>query len=193
MREWLKWGLQLECAPGFVCKLCSLHRCMSLFILSMWPSAPPQPHVPGALHDVPDGTTARRLLAPAHLLQEFPAGWRWWRYHVGDEWLFQQRLLHPLQEDQASCCYSWNFSSQEEAARRYCTHRQQKNWLWVKWSVVQLMQAASKLSFLLWPINTSQFKLLNTCQRTENRSQWEPHKLQCSTALMLQKQGWSPD
>lgn len=38
--------------------------------------ASPQPHVPGALHDVPDGTAARGLLAPAHLLQEFPAGWR---------------------------------------------------------------------------------------------------------------------
>lgn len=87
----------------------------------MWPPASPQPHVPGALHDVPDGTAARGLLAPPHLLQEFPAGWRRWRHHVGDEWLLQQRLLRPLQEDQASCCYSWNFSSQEEAARRYCT------------------------------------------------------------------------
>ncbi len=96
-----------------------MHDCVSFFlILSMRPPASPQPHVLGALHDVPDGTAARGLLAPPHLLQEFSAGWWWWRYHVGDEWLLQQRLLCSLQEDQAPCCYSWNFSSQEEAARR---------------------------------------------------------------------------
>lgn len=66
MHEWLMWGLQLECAPAFVCKVL-FPVCMGL-LMSMLPSASPQPHVPRALHDVPDGTAAWGLLAPPHLL-----------------------------------------------------------------------------------------------------------------------------
>lgn len=88
----------------------------------MWLPSSHQPHVPGALHDVPDGTATRGLLASTDLLQKLVAGWWWWRHHVCDERLLQPRLLRSLQEGQTTCGYSRNVGSKEETARGCDAH-----------------------------------------------------------------------
>lgn len=54
---------------------------------------PLQSHVSGAIHDVSDGPTARRLLAATHLIQELTSVWRRWRHHVCHQW-DQQSWVH---------------------------------------------------------------------------------------------------
>lgn len=104
----------VEPAPGLVCQVGRSQR-----VWHALPVFPRQPHVPGALHDVPDGSAARGLLASADLLQELAAG-RWRRrHHVCDERLLQPGLLGPLQEGEAPGGDSRNVGGKEEAAGRF--------------------------------------------------------------------------